>query len=40
MKLSLSDGQEKVRQLNMTGEASSHISAPVGLGILALNKFA
>lgn len=36
----LTEVQEKVHQLNMTGEGSSHISAPVGLGILALNKFA
>ena len=38
--LSLTDVQEKVHQLNVTGEGSSHFSAPVGLGILALNKFA
>lgn len=37
---SLTEVQEKVHQLNMTGEGSSHISAPVGLGILALHKFA
>ena len=37
---SLTEVQEKVHQLSMTGEGSSHISAPVGLGILALNKFA
>ena len=38
--LSLTDLQEKVHQLNVTGEGSSHISAPVELGIHALNKFA
>lgn len=38
--LSLTELQEKLYQLNVTGEGSSHISAPVGLGIHALNKFA
>lgn len=39
MNSSVSDVQEKVHQLSVTGEGSSHVSAPVGLGILAFNKF-
>lgn len=38
--LSLTDLQEKVHQLKMTGEGSSQVSAPVGLVVHDLNKFA